>query len=373
MVHAVRPLTLVYVGKLGGLYMTAAILQFFSFVKQLVPRSRFEIWTQSDPGPLGKQLEDHGLAAETLVGCSAPAELLLRLGSRCDAAVSFIRPCVSKLASSPTKIPEYLAAGLPVVANRGIGDMDELIAREGVGARAAQAIAERAVSDGYDDMRRLYLWALVFRFGAGMLGWLLTLLVNIPFLQDAFYYEETGAGIARDWLAGRSSEWLSWAMTVDRAPWLLPTVIGGFYWLSGGLRLVPLLLLGISSVTAFTPVLTYLIAREMGLTRSGANFAGGLVAFSPAFAFWSGGFYKEGLVLLLLNLSMYQVLRLQRGWKWDSMFILLGCLFGLFGLRFYLAAMLSAIVLVGLLLGRSKAGDGALTMLRQAVILAGFN
>jgi glycosyltransferase involved in cell wall biosynthesis len=136
-VHAVRPLTLVYVGKLGGLYMTAAILQFFSFVKQLAPGSRFEIWTQSDRGPLAKRLEDHGLAADTLVGCSSPAELLLRLESRCDAAVSFIRPCVSKLASSPTKIPEYLAAGLPVVANGGIGDMDELIAQEGVGVTVA--------------------------------------------------------------------------------------------------------------------------------------------------------------------------------------------------------------------------------------------
>lgn len=136
-VHAARPLTLAYAGKLGGLYMTAAILRFFSFVKEMVPESRFEIWTQSDPGPLEKGLEDHGLAADTLVGYSSPAELLLHLESQCDAAVSFIRPCVSKLASSPTKIPEYLAAGLPVVANAGIGDMDELIAQEGVGVSVA--------------------------------------------------------------------------------------------------------------------------------------------------------------------------------------------------------------------------------------------
>lgn len=234
------------------------------------------------------------------------------------------------------------------------------------------AHAEQMVSEGYADMRRLYLWALAFRFGAGMLGWLLTLLVNIPFLQDAFYYEETGAGIARDWLAGRSSEWLSAAMDADRVSWFLPTVIGGFYWLSGGIRLIPLLLLGICAITALTPALTYLIAREVGLSRTGANFAGGLVAFSPAFAFWSGGFYKEGFILLLLNLSIYQVIRLQRQWRWNSLLILAACLFGLFGLRFYLAAMLSVIVLLGLLLGRSTAGEGALTMMRQVLILAGF-
>ena len=110
--------------------------------------------------------------------------------------------------------------------------------------RAGASQADVGLSERRDDMRRLYLWALAFRFSAGMLAWLLTLLVNIPFLQDAFYYEETGAGIARDWLAGRSSEWLSWAMTTDRVSWFLPTVIGGFYWLSGGIRLIPLLLLG---------------------------------------------------------------------------------------------------------------------------------
>jgi hypothetical protein len=237
---------------------------------------------------------------------------------------------------------------------------------------ARTRLAPAASSLAADDMRRLYLWALIFRFGAGMLGWLITLIVKIPFLQDAFYYEELGAGIARDWLAGRTSEWLAWAFTVDRTPWLMPTVIGCFYWLTGGIRLVPLLLLGICSLTALTPVLTYAIAIEMGVSRRGAKFAGGLVALTPAFAFWSGALYKEGLILLLLNLSMYQVLRLQRAWQSHAPLILGACLFGLFGLRFYLAAMISVIVLVGLMLGRSKAGDGLWVMMRQIVILTVF-
>ncbi len=153
-VHAARPLTLAYAGKLGGLYMITAILQFFSLVKKTVPESRFEIWTQSDPGLLTKGLEDHGLREDTLVGCSSPAELLTHLGSQCDAAVSFIRPCISKLASSPTKIPEYLAAGLPVVANRGIGDMDELIAREGVGVIVAD-FSDEALRRGVEQLLHL--------------------------------------------------------------------------------------------------------------------------------------------------------------------------------------------------------------------------
>jgi len=40
---------------------------------------------------------------------------------------AFIKRCVSKLASSPTKNGEYLACGLPLVINAGVGDSDALI------------------------------------------------------------------------------------------------------------------------------------------------------------------------------------------------------------------------------------------------------
>jgi hypothetical protein len=43
-----------------------------------------------------------------------------------DVGISFIKRCLSKLASSPTKNGEYLACGLPIVINAGIGDSDAL-------------------------------------------------------------------------------------------------------------------------------------------------------------------------------------------------------------------------------------------------------
>jgi glycosyltransferase involved in cell wall biosynthesis len=50
-----------------------------------------------------------------------------------DAALAFIRPTYSKISSSPTKIGEYLAAGLPVVTGRGVGDVDGLLEGSGTG------------------------------------------------------------------------------------------------------------------------------------------------------------------------------------------------------------------------------------------------
>lgn len=53
--------------------------------------------------------------------------------SASDAGLAFIKPCFSKLASSPTKYAEYLACGLPLIINAGIGDSDALVTHEKVG------------------------------------------------------------------------------------------------------------------------------------------------------------------------------------------------------------------------------------------------
>ena len=49
--------------------------------------------------------------------------------------MSFIKPCLSKLSSSPTKVGEYLAAGLPVISTAGIGDVDDLLTGRNNGGR----------------------------------------------------------------------------------------------------------------------------------------------------------------------------------------------------------------------------------------------
>jgi glycosyltransferase involved in cell wall biosynthesis len=49
------------------------------------------------------------------------------------AAFFLIRPTLAKRASCPTKLGEALASGLPVLANRGIGDVDAVLERERVG------------------------------------------------------------------------------------------------------------------------------------------------------------------------------------------------------------------------------------------------
>ncbi|HVE59277.1 MAG TPA: glycosyltransferase, partial [Pyrinomonadaceae bacterium] len=75
----------------------------------------------------------------------APAEIPQYL-SAADAAVSFIKPCYSKQASSPTKNAEYLACGLPLVVNGGVGDTTELTEADEVGV-----VIESFSAEGYQN------------------------------------------------------------------------------------------------------------------------------------------------------------------------------------------------------------------------------
>jgi glycosyltransferase involved in cell wall biosynthesis len=64
---------------------------------------------------------------------AVPASAVPSFLRRARLGISFRKPTFSQIAASPTKIPEYLAAGLPVVSNAGIGDTDELLESEVVG------------------------------------------------------------------------------------------------------------------------------------------------------------------------------------------------------------------------------------------------
>jgi len=120
-----------YVGSFGGWYLTDSMIDFFKTAREQRPETFLMILTQS--GGVAERLKAAGFGEEDFfVGKVPPAEVPRYLAAA-DVAISFIKACFSKLSSSPTKIPEYLGAGLPVISNKGIGDIDELITKERVG------------------------------------------------------------------------------------------------------------------------------------------------------------------------------------------------------------------------------------------------
>jgi glycosyltransferase involved in cell wall biosynthesis len=123
----------VYAGAATGLYLLEEMARFFLAVRELRPRAFFRVLTRSNAGHVSEVLRRAGLSGEEFwVGPVEPSGVPAHL-KRARLGLSFRKPTFSQIAASPTKIPEYLAAGLPAVSNAGVGDTDELLERERVG------------------------------------------------------------------------------------------------------------------------------------------------------------------------------------------------------------------------------------------------
>ena len=125
---------IVYIGAFGGWYMTQETADLFAAARDVDPNVFAMILTQSPPEMIEGKLQAHRYSKGDFYISKVPSAEIPRYLSAADIAVSFIKPCYSKQASSPTKNAEYLACGLPIIANPGVGDVDELITKNRVGA-----------------------------------------------------------------------------------------------------------------------------------------------------------------------------------------------------------------------------------------------
>lgn len=125
--------TLVYAGSVGTWYMLEEMLDFFIAAREADPDLRLLLLNRHEHGRIASALHAKGLGAPEVSLLEADfADMPRHLGSA-FAGFYFITPSYSKLASSPTKLAEYLAAGLPVIVSAGIGDSADMVLEHGVG------------------------------------------------------------------------------------------------------------------------------------------------------------------------------------------------------------------------------------------------
>ena len=69
-----------------------------------------------------------------------------------SASAMFFKPGLAKLGSSPTRFGEILAVGSPVICNKGVGDLDNLILKNNVGV----IVKDETIKSMYRAIERLY-------------------------------------------------------------------------------------------------------------------------------------------------------------------------------------------------------------------------
>jgi glycosyltransferase involved in cell wall biosynthesis len=145
---------MVYVGKLTEPYMDREMAEFFAVAHQRDPGLAFLVLTQAPVASIRSELARAGVSdADYRILRAEPAELGSYLGLA-DFAICFCRPSLARIASSPTKLGEYLAAGLPVASGPGIGDSDRLLDGRAVGV-VVDSFDERGYERAAERVREL--------------------------------------------------------------------------------------------------------------------------------------------------------------------------------------------------------------------------
>jgi glycosyltransferase involved in cell wall biosynthesis len=111
-----------YSGSIGSWYNFDQILDFFSRFNNINPNSRLIILTQSEINFTNLNLPLN-LTGNITFMSSIRSEIPKIIGIS-DVTLCFINKSFSKKFSSPTKVAESLACGVPVIYNEGIGDLN---------------------------------------------------------------------------------------------------------------------------------------------------------------------------------------------------------------------------------------------------------
>lgn len=128
-----QALKLVSAGTLGAGYLADEMFRFGAGLKAQWPELSMRILTGSNHVLVKDSANRAGLPLDCLnVSHVAPDEVPAEL-AQADVGLCFVKPTKAKVASCPTKLAEYLACGIPVIATDGVGDVTEILEKNRVG------------------------------------------------------------------------------------------------------------------------------------------------------------------------------------------------------------------------------------------------
>lgn len=125
-------LKLVYLGKAGTWYLVEEMFDFFTVMQKRLRTAHFSFLTQEKPDYICSIVKRKQIGKQYITVYKPQRPEIPKLLAGFHAGIFFINP-YKRYNSSPIKYAEYLASGLPVIINSGIGDTAEITEKERVG------------------------------------------------------------------------------------------------------------------------------------------------------------------------------------------------------------------------------------------------
>lgn len=122
------------VGTMSNWYLRQPMLDYLAYLARIFDELIVLVVTHEDPEALRRDAAAAGVPAERFrLTCSGFADMPSHL-RLIDIGLFFIKPVLSKKGSAATKLGEFLATGVPVIINDGVGDSGRIVreARAGV-------------------------------------------------------------------------------------------------------------------------------------------------------------------------------------------------------------------------------------------------
>lgn len=116
-----------YLGSIGTWYMLDEMLDFFVEFNKRVNNAILLFITGSETKQIIIKAREKGIDNSNIFFIKANYIDVPKYLALSEASIFFIKPCYSKMASSPVKQGEIMNMGIPIFCNAGVGDTDELI------------------------------------------------------------------------------------------------------------------------------------------------------------------------------------------------------------------------------------------------------
>ena len=115
-----------YLGSIGGWYLTDEMMQFCKTLLTKISNTKFLFISPHRHEIIIEAAKKYDIPADKIIVKKGMRHEVPALLSLCSYSLFFIKPCYSKISSSPTKHGEIMAMGIPVITNGGVGDVEEI-------------------------------------------------------------------------------------------------------------------------------------------------------------------------------------------------------------------------------------------------------